>query len=111
MLIDAGHHDGGVEEISGVPPQITATLGVPEHKAVAPRQARVREILHILPKDAQAAILNSMQDAYEYPADELAANGPGSQPDCHPDRAHPRIAAALTPALAAGLARCGPTSP
>jgi phospholipid/cholesterol/gamma-HCH transport system ATP-binding protein len=47
-LADAGHHDGGVEEIEGVPPQILATPGMPERKAVARRQARVREIMHTL---------------------------------------------------------------
>ena len=48
--LDAGHHDGGVEEIEGVPPQIIATPGMPERKAVGRRQARVREMLHTLPK-------------------------------------------------------------
>ncbi len=33
-MVDAGHHDGGVEEIEGVPPQIVATPGMPERKAV-----------------------------------------------------------------------------
>ena len=33
-LLDAGQHDGGVEEIEGVPPQIVATPGMPERKAV-----------------------------------------------------------------------------
>ncbi|OSC18998.1 ABC transporter ATP-binding protein, partial [Mycobacterium paraintracellulare] len=54
--LDAGQHAGGVEEIEGVPPQIVATPGMPERKAVARRQARVREILHTLPKNAQEAI-------------------------------------------------------
>jgi phospholipid/cholesterol/gamma-HCH transport system ATP-binding protein len=34
---------------------------MPERKAVARRQARVRENLHLLPKDAQAAILESLE--------------------------------------------------
>src|ERR1700741_4255736 len=42
-MVDAGHHTGGVEEIQGVPPQIIATPGMPERKAVGRRQARVRE--------------------------------------------------------------------
>ena len=33
-MVDAGHHDGGVEEIEGVPPQIQATPGMPERQAV-----------------------------------------------------------------------------
>jgi phospholipid/cholesterol/gamma-HCH transport system ATP-binding protein len=55
-LIDAGHHDGGTEEVEGVPPQVNATPGMPERKAVARRQARVREIMHTLPPAAQEAI-------------------------------------------------------
>ena len=34
-MVDAGHHDGGVEEIEGVPLQILATPGMPERQAVA----------------------------------------------------------------------------
>lgn len=60
--LEAGHHDGGVEEIEGVPPQVTATPGMPERKAAARRQARVRENLHLLPKNAQEAILESFEN-------------------------------------------------
>jgi phospholipid/cholesterol/gamma-HCH transport system ATP-binding protein len=74
--LDAGHHDGGVDEIEGVPPQITTTPGMPERKAVGRRQARVRENLHLLPKDAQKAILDSLDDAQKYPAQDYdAASG------------------------------------
>jgi phospholipid/cholesterol/gamma-HCH transport system ATP-binding protein len=71
--LEAGHVDGGVEEIEGVPPQILATPGMPERKAVERRQARVRENLHLLPKDAQAAILESFgnngnQQVHDYHA-------------------------------------------
>jgi phospholipid/cholesterol/gamma-HCH transport system ATP-binding protein len=55
-MVEEGHHDGGVEEIVGVPPQVSATPGMPERKAVARRQARVREIMHTLPPAAQEAI-------------------------------------------------------
>jgi phospholipid/cholesterol/gamma-HCH transport system ATP-binding protein len=66
--LEAGHVDGGVEEVEGVPPQIIATPGMPERKAVARRQARVRENLHLLPKDAQEAILASLEaDGQQYP--------------------------------------------
>ena len=58
--IDAGHSDGGVEEIEGVPPQIEVTPGMPVRQAVARRQARVRSILHTLPPAAQAAILEDL---------------------------------------------------
>jgi phospholipid/cholesterol/gamma-HCH transport system ATP-binding protein len=61
--LEAGHVDGGVEEVEGVPPQILATPGMPERKAVGRRQARVRENLHLLPKSAQEAILESFETA------------------------------------------------
>lgn len=59
-MVDAGHHDGGTEEVEGVPPQVNATPGMPERKAVARRQARVREIMHTLPSAAQEAILEDL---------------------------------------------------
>ncbi|WP_039891443.1 ABC transporter ATP-binding protein [Mycobacterium xenopi] len=68
---EAGHHTGGVEEVEGVPPQITATPGMPERKAVARRQARVRANLHLLPKSAQEAILDSLEGTHKYPTHEL----------------------------------------
>jgi hypothetical protein len=49
----AGQSDGGVEEIEGVPPQISVTPGMPVRQGVLRRQARVREILHTLPPAAQ----------------------------------------------------------
>ena len=55
-MVDAGHHDGGTEEIEGVPPQIMATPGMPERQAVGRRQARVREMMHTLPSAAQEAV-------------------------------------------------------
>ena len=60
-MVDAGHHDGGVEEIEGVPPQIIATPGLPERQAVGRPQARVREITHTLPPNAQAAIRDDLE--------------------------------------------------
>src|SRR5690606_39041511 len=71
-LIDAGHHDGGVEEIEGVPPQITATPGMPERKAVARRQARVRAILHTLPPAAQEAIREDLDGGHVHPVSQCA---------------------------------------
>ena len=71
--LEAGHHDGGVDEITGVPPQITCTPGMPERKAVGRRQARVRENLHLLPKDAQAAILESLESNGKQPAQDYDA--------------------------------------
>jgi phospholipid/cholesterol/gamma-HCH transport system ATP-binding protein len=55
-MVDAGQHAGGVEEIVGVPEQVTATPGMPERKAIGRRRARVREMLHTLPPEAQKAI-------------------------------------------------------
>ncbi len=60
--IEAGHHGGGVEELEGVPPQINATPGMPKRKAVGRRQARVRQNLHLLPKNAQEAIQESLDN-------------------------------------------------
>jgi phospholipid/cholesterol/gamma-HCH transport system ATP-binding protein len=67
-MVDAGHHDGGVEEIEGVPPQIIATPGLPERQGVARRQARVREILHTLPPAAQEAIRDDLEGTHKYAA-------------------------------------------
>jgi phospholipid/cholesterol/gamma-HCH transport system ATP-binding protein len=68
--LDAGQHAGGVEDIEGVPPQIQASPGMPERKAVGRRQARVRAMLHSLPKDAQAAILDDLEGTHKYPSHE-----------------------------------------
>ncbi|CDO09685.1 ABC transporter ATP-binding protein [Mycolicibacterium cosmeticum] len=71
-MLEAGQHDGGVEEIEGVPPQLTATPGMPERQGVARRQARVREILHTLPQAAQAAILDDLEGTHKYKVHEFA---------------------------------------
>jgi phospholipid/cholesterol/gamma-HCH transport system ATP-binding protein len=71
-MLDAGHHAGGTEEIEGVPPQITATPGMPERKAVARRQARVRAMLHTLPKNAQAAILDDLEGTHRFASHEFS---------------------------------------
>src|ERR1700738_3373854 len=65
-MVDAGHHDGGVEEIEGVPPQIVATPGLPERQAVGRRQARVREMMHTLPPAAQAAIRDDLEGTHKF---------------------------------------------
>ncbi|MUL65788.1 ABC transporter ATP-binding protein [Mycobacterium sp. CBMA 234] len=71
--IDAGHADGGVEEVEGVPPQIAVTPGMPVRQAVARRQARVREILHTLPPAAQAAILKDLEGDATAPLQAVGA--------------------------------------
>ncbi|MGW5518246.1 ABC transporter ATP-binding protein [Nocardia africana] len=61
-LADAGHHIGGVDEIEGIVAQMAATPGMPERRAVARRQARVRELLPTLPAAARAAVEASFAD-------------------------------------------------
>jgi len=58
--LEAGHVDGGVEEVEGVPPQILATQAC-RAQGVARRQARVRENLHLLPKTRRQPILDSFK--------------------------------------------------
>ncbi|HZZ51336.1 MAG TPA: ATP-binding cassette domain-containing protein [Pseudonocardia sp.] len=51
-------------DLAGLPPlkpQIMASPGLPERKAVARRQARVREMMHTLPQAAQDAIKKSLE--------------------------------------------------
>ena len=71
-MLAAGQSDGGVEDIEGVPPQLVATPGMPERKAVGRRQARVREILHTLPPAAQAAILDDLEGTHKLPTHTFA---------------------------------------
>ncbi|MCP9271168.1 ABC transporter ATP-binding protein [Mycolicibacterium arenosum] len=75
-LADAGHHDGGLEEIEGVPPQIQATPGMPYRQAVDRRRARVREIMHTLPPAAQEAIHHELAGEARHRAREEAATVP-----------------------------------
>ena len=77
-LVDAGHHDGGIEEIEGVPPQINATPGMPERQAVGRRQARVREIMHTLPPTAQEAIRDDLEGTHKYRRHEFGDGEPRS---------------------------------
>jgi phospholipid/cholesterol/gamma-HCH transport system ATP-binding protein len=61
-MFDAGHHAGGVEEVTGIPPQMQPSPGVPERKGAIRRQQRVLDLLHTLPQDAQDAIKKSIDD-------------------------------------------------
>src|SRR5258707_1541940 len=70
-MVDAGHHDGGTEEIEGVPPQIMATPGMPERQAVGRRQARVREMMHTLPPAAQEAIRDDLEGTHKFKTHEF----------------------------------------
>jgi len=69
--LDAGQHHGGVEEVEGVPPQLIASPGMPVRQGIARRQARVREILHTLPKGAQAAILDDLNGTHQFPTHQF----------------------------------------
>ncbi|MCE3550798.1 ATP-binding cassette domain-containing protein [Pseudonocardia sp. RS11V-5] len=83
-----------VDELDGLPPikpQLTATAGLPERKAVARRQKRVRDMLHTLPPAAQEAIRRSFE---ENSAPQARAQAVGAAPYGRPDdptRALPRI--------------------
>jgi phospholipid/cholesterol/gamma-HCH transport system ATP-binding protein len=61
--IEAGHHDGGTEDVRGVVPQIQPTPGLGERSGVHRRQDRVMRILHTLPRAAQQGIIESLTDA------------------------------------------------
>lgn len=82
---DAGHHDGSPDEdLRGVVRQMEPSPGLGERKAVARRQARVREILHTLPPEAQRGILASLEGRYgaeamddNAPIEVFAAAHPG----------------------------------
>jgi phospholipid/cholesterol/gamma-HCH transport system ATP-binding protein len=87
-MADAGHHDGGVDEIEGVPPQIVATPGMPERRAVERRRARVREMMGSLPPAAQEAIRDDLEGTHKYKVHEFA--------DAEPTQETPRHYAADT---------------
>ena len=90
-MLEQGQHDGGVEEIEGVPPQLSATPGMPERKGVARRQARVREILHTLPPAAQEAIRDDLEGTHQYASHEPGhvAARPHHQDDDAPTQSIP----------------------
>ena len=90
-MLEQGQHDGGVEEIEGVPPQLSATPGMPERKGVARRQARVREILHTLPPAAQEAIRDDLEGTHQYASHEPGhvAARPHHQEDDAPTQSIP----------------------
>lgn len=90
-MIDAGHHDGGVEEIEGVPPQVQATPGMPERKAVARRQARVREIMHTLPPAAQAAIREDLEGSQQHSVQDYPDDSTTRQQQAEDDAPTGRI--------------------
>ncbi|GAB3446416.1 ABC transporter ATP-binding protein [Actinophytocola sediminis] len=58
--VDAGHHDGGTEDVRGVVPQSEPTPGLPARQAVRRRKDRVMRIIHTLPAQAQQGIVDSL---------------------------------------------------
>src|SRR4051794_2296988 len=83
-----------VDELSGLPPikpQLDATAGLPERKAVGRRQQRVAEMLHTLPPAAQEAIRRSFaeSDAPQERAQVVGAAPYGSPEDT--TRTIPRV--------------------
>ncbi|MEO6886635.1 MAG: ABC transporter ATP-binding protein [Jatrophihabitantaceae bacterium] len=88
-MFAAGHHAGGVDDITGIPPQMLASPGLPERKAVARRQQRVLNLMHTLPLEAQRAIQQMMDQEQREQAHtrELAAvNRPTPTPTPGPGR-------------------------
>jgi phospholipid/cholesterol/gamma-HCH transport system ATP-binding protein len=83
-MLEAGQHHGGVEEIEGVPPQLTVTPGMPDRQAVHRRRARVREMMATLPPAAQEAIRDDLEGTHKYKAHEFADAGPGEYGDDSP---------------------------
>jgi phospholipid/cholesterol/gamma-HCH transport system ATP-binding protein len=80
---------------TGVPPQIQPSPGQPERKAVARRQARVMEMLHTLPQQAQDAIKKLMDEEREIEEQARAeserrqgerSNGQRPQPSPNPEQ-------------------------
>ncbi|HEY7048148.1 MAG TPA: ATP-binding cassette domain-containing protein [Jatrophihabitantaceae bacterium] len=60
-MFEAGHHAGGVDDISGVPPQMQPTPGLPARRATARRRQRVLDMLHTLPPDTQEAVRRALE--------------------------------------------------
>ena len=69
--LDAGQHHGGVEEVEWVPPQLSASPGMPVRQAVARRQERVRSIMTTLPAAAQEAIRDSLEGTGKFRTSEF----------------------------------------
>ncbi|RSN27738.1 ATP-binding cassette domain-containing protein [Amycolatopsis coloradensis] len=83
-MFEAGHHAGGVEDVSGVPPQMQPTPGVPTRMGAVRRKDRVMQILHGLPPEAQQSIIESLspeeQQRYGVRPQRLATAGHRSAP-------------------------------
>ncbi|MFR9806836.1 ABC transporter ATP-binding protein [Pseudonocardia sp. RS010] len=83
-----------VDELSGLPPikpQLVATAGLPERKAVQRRRQRVRNMMHTLPPAAQKVIRDSFaEDGEPEGRHRLAGAAPYGRPD-EPTQSIPRV--------------------
>src|SRR5882757_2882607 len=66
----------GAIGITGVPPQLEPSPGLPVRAAVARRQARVRQLLHTLPPAAQTAIRATLPESEWKPPSTAAPGRP-----------------------------------
>ena len=82
--VEAGHHDGGTEDVRGVVPQIQPTPGLGERAGVRRRLDRVMSIIHTLPPAARQGIMDSLtdEDRARYGAHAGATNS--FRPSPHP---------------------------
>jgi phospholipid/cholesterol/gamma-HCH transport system ATP-binding protein len=72
--VNAGHHDGGTDDVRGVVPQLQPTPGLPYRQAVRRRKDRVMSIVHTLPTAARQGILSSL-DAEDRSRYQVGAPG------------------------------------
>jgi phospholipid/cholesterol/gamma-HCH transport system ATP-binding protein len=77
--VDAGHHDGGTDDVRGVVPQIEPTPGLPERQGVRRRKDRVMSIIDTLPPQAREGIVQSLtpeeRERYKVGGRRLATAG------------------------------------
>jgi phospholipid/cholesterol/gamma-HCH transport system ATP-binding protein len=85
--VDAGHHDGGTDDVRGVVPQIEPTPGLPERQGVRRRKDRVMSIIDTLPREAQDGIIDSLtpeeRERYHVRSRRFATTG-AFRPSPHP---------------------------
>ena len=62
----------GVDDVSGIPPQMQPTPGLPERRGAQRRRQRVLELLHTLPSNAQHAIRDAIASEENQEAEESA---------------------------------------
>ncbi|MEU7818024.1 ATP-binding cassette domain-containing protein [Pseudonocardia sp. NPDC049154] len=84
-----------IEELDGLPPvkpQLEATAGLPERKAVRRRQQRVQDMLHTLPPAAQEAIRRSQAEVAQPQRATAVGAAPYGRPGDAPTEVIPRVA-------------------